>query len=260
MAERNALLAPLVGSNYATWKVHCTMALKKEGLWKITEGSETDPGSDDADKQAKFLERKDRALAIIVLAVHPSLLYLLGDPQDPKIVWEKIANQFQKKSWANKYALRKRLNSLKLKEKGSVQQHIKEMMEVFEELSIIGHPIEEEDRVVTLLTSLPKSYDMLVTALEANTEVPKLETVTERLLHEERKLIEKGEGKSESHDARAFAVMRNQGAGTGRTCFYCGEQGHIKRNCPKLKEVIEQKKKRSKETVNVAEKSIAKSG
>ena len=185
MAEKNSGIAPLVGSNYATWKVHCKMALMKEGLWSITNGSETDPGSADTDKQAKFVERRDRALAIIVLAVHPSLLYLLGDPQNPKDVWDKIANQFQKKSWANKYALQKRLSTLKLKEKGSVQQLIKSLMEIFEELSIIGHPVEEEDRVVALLTSLPKSYDVLVTALEANSEVPKLETVTERLLHED---------------------------------------------------------------------------
>ncbi len=33
--------------------------------------------------RAKLLNRKDRALATIVLAVEPSLLYLIGDPEDP---------------------------------------------------------------------------------------------------------------------------------------------------------------------------------
>ena len=56
---------------------------------------------------------------------------------------------------------------------------------------MIGNPIFEEDRVVHLLTSLPDSYNMLVTAFEANVEVPKFEVVTERLLHEERKLKER---------------------------------------------------------------------
>ena len=45
---------------------------------------------------------------------------------------------------------------------------------------MIGDSIEEEDRVVHLLASLPPSYDMLVTALEACAVVPKLELVTER--------------------------------------------------------------------------------
>ena len=45
--------------------------------------------------------------------------------------------------------------------------------------------------MVHLLGSLPESYDMLVTAFEASFEVPKLEIVTERLLHEESKRKDK---------------------------------------------------------------------
>ena len=45
------------------------------------------------------------------------------------------------------------------------------MTEVFDALSVVGDPIKEEDRVVFLLASLPESYDVLVTALEANAEV-----------------------------------------------------------------------------------------
>ena len=57
------------------------------------------------------------------------------------------------------------------------------LTEIFDELSIIGDPLEEENQVVQLLASLPESYDMLVTALEASPEVPKQEIVTEILLH-----------------------------------------------------------------------------
>ena len=39
-----------------------------------------------------------------------------------------------------------------------------------------------------LLASLPEMYDMLVIALEANTDVPNMETVIERLLYEEQKM------------------------------------------------------------------------
>ena len=61
------------------------------------------------------------------------------------------------------------------------------MTEIFDGLSVVGDPVLDEDRVVHLLASLPDSYNMLVTALEANAEVPQMEVVTERLLHEERK-------------------------------------------------------------------------
>ena len=72
-----------------------------------------------------------------------------------------------------------------------MQKHVKAMTELFNEFSVIGAPIEEEDKVVTLLASLPDSCNMLVTALEANAEVPSMEVVTKRLIHEDRKANER---------------------------------------------------------------------
>ena len=65
------------------------------------------------------------------------------------------------------------------------------MKELFNELAIVGDAIDKEDRVVYLLASLPDSFNTLVTALEANEDVPKMEVVTEKLLHAERKQTEK---------------------------------------------------------------------
>ena len=58
--------------------------------------------------------------------------------------------------------------SLRLAEGGPVQEHIKFMSKICDELSAIGENISEEDRVVYLLASLPKSYSTLVTVLEAS--------------------------------------------------------------------------------------------
>ena len=82
------------------------MTLMKFGLWGFITGTEIEP-DEDANNAGwrKWVERKDRALANIVLAVEPSLLYMLGDPKDPADVWQKLADQFEKKSWANELAL-----------------------------------------------------------------------------------------------------------------------------------------------------------
>ena len=177
--SRVATVVPLNGLNYATWKVQCRMALLKEGLWGIVSRSEQSPDVKD-ENFPKFLARKDKVLATIVLTVQPSLLYLIGDPEDPSEVWQKLESQFQKRTWANKLQLRRKLISLRLKEGNSVQKDIKAMTAIFNGLSVIGDPISDEDRVVHLLASLPESYNVLVTALEANEAVPKMEVVTER--------------------------------------------------------------------------------
>ena len=192
MAELKTAIMPLNGKNYPTWKVQCKMALMKDSLWGIVSGTETLADEANADASTKFNARRDRALAIVVLAVDPSLLYMLGNPEDPAAVWKKLEEQFQRKTWSNKLQLKRKLFSLKLKDGESVHQHIKTMTEVFAALAVIGDPVTEEDQVVYLLASLPASYDMLVTALEAQSEtVPRWELVTERLRHEEQKQNEK---------------------------------------------------------------------
>ena len=99
MAEvKSVSIVPLNGSNYPTWKVQCRMALMKDGLWGIISGTEVDPGEDQVDAHRKFLTKRDRALAIIVLSVEPSLLYIIGEPEDPVAVWKKLQDQFQKKT------------------------------------------------------------------------------------------------------------------------------------------------------------------
>lgn len=72
------------------------------------------------DRHAKFVSHRDWALAIIVLSVDPSLLYLPSDAKDPVEVWTFLSSQFQKKTWANKLVLRRRLHFLRLKEGQSI--------------------------------------------------------------------------------------------------------------------------------------------
>ena len=87
----------------------------------------------------------------------------------------------------------RKLHSLQLKDKESAQTHIKVMTEILDSLMVAGETVLEEDRVVYLLASLPESYNVLMTALEANEDVPKLEVVTKCILHQERKLKDKGQ-------------------------------------------------------------------
>ena len=55
-------------------------------------------------------------------------------------------------------------------------------------MSIVGDAITDEDRVVSLLASLPESFNTLITTLESNPTVPEMEIVFNILMHEERKL------------------------------------------------------------------------
>ena len=104
------------------------------------------------------------------------------------------------------------------------------MTEICDELSVIGEAISEEDRVVYLLASLPESYNVLVTALEASAEVPRLTVVRERLLHEETKM------KSKSNQLGQEGALTSSIKKKLR-CHYCNKFGHFKKECEEFAKV-----------------------
>ena len=91
-------------------------------------------------------------------------------------------------------------------------------------LSLIRDTVEDDDRVVYLLASLPDSYNTLVTALEANTEVSKMEVVTERLLPEQQKLKERGGSTCGGAEAM---FSKQKSTRRGPKCNFFKRFGHI---------------------------------
>ena len=63
-------LVPLNGTNHATWKVQCKIALIRDGVWNIVNGTEIVLDSrTEMGLHAKYLSSKDRALVMIVLSL-----------------------------------------------------------------------------------------------------------------------------------------------------------------------------------------------
>ena len=118
-------------------------------------------------------------------SVDTLLLYILGEPVDAVAVWKQLAEQFQKRTWANKLPVRICLYPLQLKSGDSIQEHIKLITETFSPLSVVGDKTTDENRVVLLLSRLPATYSVLVSALKTCVEVPSMEMVIECLLHKE---------------------------------------------------------------------------
>ena len=163
-------------------------------------------------------------------------MWIVGeDPQDPTAVWKKLQDQFQKKTWANKMSLRKRLYTAKLKNGESASEHIRMMTEVFNELAVVGDPVGEADQVIYLLAGLPESYDMLVTAFETMETVPNWETVVERVCDQEKKKGEKSQEKALTSWSKREMVAERWSKREKR-CFECGDTSHFKKDCPRLKD------------------------
>lgn len=243
LSSTNTTLVVLTTENYSTWRLQAKMALIREKLWKIVNGTETEP--EEEDRKEAFRDRCDRAISVIVLSVHPKLLYIIGDPTDPKEAWDELAAQFQRKSWANRLELERRLGQLRLSKDGKMQEHLKEMTDLLDEMALVIGPVDQDSRVVRLLASLPQKFDGLVTSLESGENVPKWKVVTEKLLQEEKKQqrrqAEQDQDSAQDEEAltvkygkRYLARMGKSHGSAGRDirCYGCGRLGHMKRSCP----------------------------
>ena len=69
------------------------------------------------------------------------------------------------KSLTNKLYLRQKLFSLKVLEGANMVQHINFFNPIVSDMQIIEIRIEDEDKAIILLCSLPFSYERLVTIL-----------------------------------------------------------------------------------------------
>ena len=95
---------------------------------------------------------------------------------------------FERDTVANKLFLKKHYFHTEKKEGTSVEAHLKHMKGIADKSAAIGAPFSEEDQIVTLLDSLPRSYSTLVTALEARGDDITLKFVQQSLIHKEQKI------------------------------------------------------------------------
>ena len=184
-------ITKLTKDNYPTWKFKAKHLLTAKGLFGYVDGSETAPGSSaSADEKKQYQSRRAKAHSHIVLSVSDELLYLITECEDAKDTWEKLQSHFERDSLANRLFLKKKYFRTVMSENASIESHLRDMKEITNKLAAIKAPVSEEDQVVTLLGSLPESYDRLVTALEAHGDRLTLAYVTNAFLNAEQKRSE----------------------------------------------------------------------
>jgi hypothetical protein len=231
-------------SNFGLWQRRVKDLLVQQGMMKALYGTKPN-GMADID----WKELEAKAVATIRLCMGNNVMYHVMDEESPTAVWLKLESRYMLKSLTNKLYLKQQLYNLKMAEGSDLSQHINVFNQIIGDLKKVDVKIEDEDKVLILLNSLPTSstYENLVTTLTWGKETLELEDVTGALLafHQSKKnidensygegLVVKGNHEGGISNNRDDSKSKNSRSKSRRkkdiNCYKCGEKGHMKRDC-----------------------------
>ena len=170
--------------NFETWSLKIKAVLINSDLWEfvnsdcpapIEETAKNAAGEDvitvkNEKEISTWMSKDQKAFSNLILSVDDSQLQLIKKCTTSKSAWNELKSYHQKSTLSNKVSLLKQACKMQLREGDDMGNHIFKMEEIFDKLANLGKNLEEDLRVAIILSSLPESYNTLITALEARDE------------------------------------------------------------------------------------------
>ena len=128
-----------------------------------------DPSTKPKTMLAEYWPKMDRkAKSTIRLCVSDSILLNVSEEAMTKALWDKLGTLCQYKSLVNKLFLQKKLYNLRMKDGDLVTENLNAFNIVVSQLASVDIKISNEDKCISLLCSLPDSWDSLVITVGSN--------------------------------------------------------------------------------------------
>ncbi|CAM8997743.1 unnamed protein product [Rhodiola kirilowii] len=182
----------LEGSNYATWKPVMRSFLKSldEKAWRAVMRGWTEPmmnnltGEPVPKPEALWTEEEDKAsmgnskaMNAIFSAVDENVMKLIINCEVAKEAWDILQTAFEgtdKVRNSRMQAVTTKFEEMKMKECETIAEYNTRVLELSNEASALGKPIDEERLASKVLRSLPSRFAMKVTAIEEMHDISKL--------------------------------------------------------------------------------------
>ena len=231
--------------SFTLWQRRVKDILVQQGLAKALKGKEKPEGM----KADEWEDLESRCVSTIRLCVADNIINNVMDEDSAAGLWEKLEKLYLAKSLTNKLHLKRQLYRLKMEDGGNLMEHMNLFNGFLDQLKRVDVKIEEEDKALLLLTSLPDSYDNLVTTLLYGKDTVSLEQVEASLVsHYTQKKTSSNDGGGDStlavaSGSRGRSCERSGGGNRHRSgsrrrgvqCYECKDFGHIRKYCPHRK-------------------------
>lgn len=169
-------------NNYFVWKRKAECVLIRDDTWCVIRDNIPQQPDD------KWLRKNESARASIFLMIGDDLFNIIDETTTAKEAWRLLKEKFETFSFSECVFIMKKLCKMQLDEYGDMERHLNDIQIELKKLASMGEALSEKWEVAIILRSLPESYDVLVTTLEATSNgVPSLKVVNEKLIEESRR-------------------------------------------------------------------------
>lgn len=142
--------------SFNIWKIHMMGVLVQNGLKKALASKKKKKPATMTNEQWKELD--EEALSTIQLSLALHVIREVLDKITTAELWLGLETIDQTKSLANKILLKERLYTFSMAEGTSIQNYLEEFNSIIIDLEILDVKIEDEDKAILLVVSLPSSY------------------------------------------------------------------------------------------------------
>jgi hypothetical protein len=175
-----------------------------------------------------------KALSTIRLCLADDVLFNIVGEDTTSGLWSKMESLYMTKSLTSRIYLKRQLYSLRMKEGTTIVDHLNTFNTLIVQLTSMEVKFEDEDKAITLLCSLPESWDNLVTSISfSSTDVLDYDSVVGALLAEEMRRKSSQEtstseamlvrGRTKEKNQRSSSRSKSRRRKGKEKCWYCGK-------------------------------------
>ena len=165
-------------SNFSLWQARVKDVLIQQGLIDALICNERPSTMEE--KNWTWIQMQTVSMIRLYLA-DDVVIHVLNE-SSPTVLWEKLEELYMAKSLTNALFLWKQFYQLRMTEGQSVQEHLSNFQRILTNLLSVGEKVEEKTRALVLLSSLPRSFESLVTAILVGKSTIKMDEVTTTIL------------------------------------------------------------------------------
>lgn len=227
--ETKVQIVKLVKRNYFNWKYKMQLLLIKEKVWYTFSKAKPTSVTD------KWTEDDQSAMASIGLNIEDNQLPHVRKTTEAKAAWNALKTMHEKDTLVTKVTLMREMYETKMNEGEDIEIHVNENL-------------SEHLKIALILSSLPKSWLGIITALEMRKDTElNLTLVNSKLIDEgmrrrnfstvkEESVLKVERSKGRYEHKKKEGENSNSSNKSNVFCYFCKKRNHIMRDCRKFKE------------------------